>query len=81
MKYYELSDDQIKETARRFTHHAPKKDQPSRYKEIRDTALSFALGLQQYCPQSRELSLALTHLESAVMYANAAIARREGDSD
>jgi hypothetical protein len=32
-------------------------------------------------PESREQSLAITHLEQATMWANAAIARREEESD
>ena len=40
-------------------------------------AHEFAIFLTKTCPESRELSLALTHLEEAVMQANAAIARNE----
>jgi hypothetical protein len=75
---YELQDKQIDETTKRFTYHAPKnKSQIQRYSEIRETAFAFAMGLQQGCPQSRELSLALTKLEECVMWANASIARNE----
>ena len=62
---------------RRFTYHAPKPGQPERYTQIRDTAKEFAVLLVTECPESRELSLALTKLEEAVMWANAAIARNE----
>lgn len=74
---YELSEEQMFEATKRFTYHAPKKDQVPRYNEIRETFFSVALGLQQNCPPSRELSLALTKLEEACMWANAAIARNE----
>ena len=60
-----------------FTYHAPKGDQINRYQCIRDTAKGFALLLESACPESRERSLALTKLEEAVMWANAAIARNE----
>ena len=60
-----------------FTYHAPKGDQPKRYQEIRATAAAFAMYLVEVCPDSRELSLALTKLEEAVMWANASIARNE----
>jgi len=46
-------------------------------KQIRAMAKSFAADLVTFCPPSRELSLALTELENAVMWANAAIARNE----
>lgn len=63
--------------ANRFTYHAPKDGQAERYQGIRSRALDFAALLNQQCPESREKSLAITHLEDAVMWANAAIARHE----
>jgi len=59
----------------RFTYHAPNADQIEIYAEIRSMALEMAKFLAANCPQSRELSLALTKLEEAVMWANASIAR------
>jgi hypothetical protein len=44
---------------------------------IRDRALNFAAFIEEKCPDSREKSLAITNLEQAVMWANAAIARNE----
>ena len=61
----------------RFTYHPPFGDQSHRYEEIRKLGFSFATFLVDDCPPSRELSLALTKLEEAVMWANAAIARNE----
>ena len=66
-----------KELDTRFSYHAPKFDQPAKYESIRTWAKSYAAMLVDQCPESRELSLALTKLEEAVMWANAAIARRE----
>lgn len=63
--------------ANNFKYHAPKGNQQERYEEIRSQAKAFAEALVMFCPQSRELSLALTNLESAVMWANASIARNE----
>jgi len=63
--------------ANRFTYHAPFGDQPTRYEMIRDRGLNLAQFMTEKCPPSRELSLALTNLEQAVMWANAAIARNE----
>lgn len=61
----------------RFTYHPPKGDQLERYVRLRDTAKELAILIADLTPQSREQSLALTHLEQAIMWANAGIARRE----
>ena len=60
-----------------FIYHAPSPDQVSRYQVIRDTAKKFAELILSDTPESREQSLALTNLEQAVFWANAAIARNE----
>ncbi len=59
----------------RFTHHAPTPDQIELYREIRDYAHGLASLVNRHCPESREKSLAVTHIEEAVMWANASIAR------
>ena len=61
----------------RFTHHSPFGDQTERYQEIRELAKKFAYMILEKTPDSREQSLALTNLEQAVFWANAAIARNE----
>lgn len=60
-----------------FSYHAPKEDQPERYERIRYKAKMLAAYINEYCPDSREKSLAMTKLEESVMWANAAIARNE----
>lgn len=60
----------------KFSYHPPKEGQPELYKEIRSRAKECAIFITQSCPPSRETSLALTKLEEAVFWANAAIARR-----
>ena len=60
-----------------FKHHAPKGDQSERYEGIRNAVKDVALLIDFECPNSREKSLAITKLEEAVMWANAAIARNE----
>lgn len=60
-----------------FTYHAPKGNQPERYQEIRAKAKELALMIEMDCPDSREKALAMTWLETSVMWANAAIARNE----
>ena len=66
-----------KEMDNRFTYHAPKGDQAQRYENIRSKGKQFAELVCGLTPESRERSLALTKIEEAVMWANAAIARRE----
>jgi hypothetical protein len=61
----------------RFTYHALKDGQADRYGKIRFQARLVAYLIESECPDSRERSLALTRLEEAVMWANAAIARNE----
>lgn len=60
----------------RFTYHPPKDFQPTLYSGMRSQAHEFAMMLTEVCPESRELSLAITKLEEVVFWANAAIARR-----
>jgi hypothetical protein len=61
---------------KRFTYHPPKDhDQAEKYVTIRSHAHGLAALINEHAPDSREKSLAITHLEEAVMWANAAIAR------
>ena len=60
-----------------FTYHPPFGDQPQRYIKLRDAAKTVAELFLELCPSSRERSLAMTNLEQAVFWANAAIARNE----
>lgn len=69
-----MADDDL---ANRFTYHPPKGSQAERYEHIRAWALEFAQRINANCPDSREKSLAITHLENVVMWANASIARNE----
>ena len=57
----------------------PMKDaeQGQRYAENRAAAQAFAKVIMGNCPQSRELSLAITNLQLALMWANTAIAVNE----
>ncbi len=64
-----------KDLKNRFTYHAPDLAKTQKYESIRKNALHLSLLLNEYCPDSREKSLAITSLEQAVMWANAAIAR------
>jgi len=59
----------------RFTYHPATDMQGAKYDRIRNEALVMAQRLETLCPDSRELALAITKLEEAVFWANAAIAR------
>ena len=71
------TDEPAVELENRFTYHAPKGDQGQRYVVLREQVAETAKLMVALCPESRELSLAVTKLEEASMWANAAIARRE----
>jgi hypothetical protein len=60
----------------RFTYHAPG-DKVAQFQGIRREARDLAATMNDWCPEGREKSLAITKLEEAVMWANAAIARNE----
>lgn len=77
LEKYEISEDMQKRLDNDFAYHPPTPDQIARYPHIRSEAKALAVTLCKLCPPSRELSLALTHLEEAVMFANASIARNE----
>jgi hypothetical protein len=62
----------------RFTFHPASIEQARKYESIRARALEFAQWVDSVAPDSRELSLAVTHIEEAVFWANAAIARNDG---
>ena len=68
---------QSQNTEEIYKYHQPKNDQPERYNAIRTQAKRLAETFVNLCPDSREQSMALTKLEEATMWANAAIARNE----
>lgn len=76
-KIYPVSEEDLKRLSNTFVYHSPKEDQPQRYGELREKAHEMALLILEYCPPSRERSLALTALEESNMWANASIARNE----
>ena len=64
-----------------FTYHKPFGDQQERYERIRALGKELAYEFSFSCPASRELSTALTSLETSIMWANASIARNEKEVD
>lgn len=58
-----------------FRYHAPKPGQPEKYEALRQQAKMFAQLIENICPDGREKAVAMTNLETALMWANASIAR------
>lgn len=79
MKTYPLTEVMEIRLNNDFTYHSPKAElgQNERYIEMRAKAKELAVMITMYTPPSREQSTALTNLEQAIFWANAAIARNE----
>lgn len=60
----------------RFEYHKPANELVAlHHGRIRETLYDVALVIDDLCPDGREKSLAITKLEEAMFWANAAIAR------
>lgn len=77
MNNYEIEQKTGLQIENNFKYHSPSADQPERYVFLRDEAKKLAYNIVKNTPPSREQSLALTNLEQAIFWANAAIARNE----
>ena len=77
MPTYEIPESVWNRLTNDFTYHAPSGDQAARYGFIRAAGRVFAEVVCSNCPDSRERSVALTNIDQAVFFANAAIARNE----
>lgn len=62
---------------RRFDYHPPVGGKQQKHEAVRRHCKGLAYIFEDMLPVSREKSLALTKLEEALMWANAAIARNE----
>ena len=58
----------------RFRYHKPTPESLKLHETVTESTLTLAKLLRDTCPEGRNLSLALTHLEDVRMRANAAIA-------
>lgn len=76
-----MNENKCPELENRFSYHAPKEGQPEKYEEVRDSIKAVAYTLSRVVPKSRELSTALTHLDAAMMFACAGIARNENTGE
>ena len=61
-----------------YIYHPPTPAQTARYWTLRDGGKTLAKLITELTPQSREQSEALTNVQQAIMWANAAIAINEG---
>jgi len=60
-----------------FKYHAPNEEQQIKYKALRSCAKDIAGLIKDFCPDSREKSIAFTKLQECIMWANASIACNE----
>ena len=61
-----------------YKYHPPKTQAVAEsHEDVRAQAYSLARHLNEILPESREKSIALTKIEEAMMWANAAIARNQ----
>ena len=60
----------------RFDYHAPSDERAMLHSMVRQQCNMLAGYIVDNCPECRETSLAITKLEEALMWANAALARR-----
>lgn len=72
-----LTQQEIDSINNTFSYHAPKGDQQERYIAIREKAKELATLIYECQHNSRERSLAITHLQNCTMWANAGIACNE----
>lgn len=68
----------VAELARRFNYHQPPNQRVvDKHQQVREGCHYAANVVATACPEGREKALALTKLEEAMMWANAAIARNQ----
>lgn len=68
----------ITDIANRFDYHQPRdEDTKRRHETVRMHCKAAATAILSETPEGREQSLAVTKLEEAMMWANAAIARAQ----
>lgn len=64
-----------------FNYHKPDSAKVKRHEWVREEIKFLALGVNSRIPECREKSLAITKLEEAMFWANAAIARQKENSN
>jgi hypothetical protein len=70
------------ELMQRHAHHAPSDDKTvDAHEWVRNATGRLAVALNERLPEGREKSIALTHLQEVMMFANAAIAIEAAKAD
>lgn len=78
---HEARIDLIERTKHNLEHHPPKDARLAEvFQHIRSTFIEAAEEIILVCPGSRELSMSLTAIEDASMYAIAAVARYQDEA-
>ena len=72
-----ITKQQAEDLGNRFRYHPPTGGKAAKHEAVREACLKAAIELTNLCPESRELSMAISHLDQAMMAGNAAIARYE----
>lgn len=80
MNDYEVSKEITTRIENEGTFHAPHGNQVERYEAIRQYITEVKHFVTRNTPPSREQSSALTALDSAIFWSNAAIARNEREA-
>lgn len=65
------------EINKRFDYHKPDAAKGARHEEARAAVKVCAEKVSTLCVEGRELATAMTHLETAMFWVNAAIARED----
>ena len=66
----------IKDLENRFKYHKPKNEEiAEHHSRVRVLCSTLAEELNEFIPEGREKSLAITHLEEVMFWTNAGIAR------
>lgn len=65
----------LAELRHRFTYHEPDEEKANRHQHARTILMNAAEQVDQLIEDGREKSLAITHLEEAMFWTNAGIAR------
>ena len=70
-----LTKQQSEYLTRCFAYHAPTGGKAEKHAAAREACLQAAIHITNLCPEGRELSIAITKHEEAMVWANAGIAR------